>query len=68
LFENLLRLLRLTDLENETFLLELHALLPHGLFEVMNLHDAKVIGLDSSMQGSGNFTQGFVCGYSLIPK
>jgi hypothetical protein len=29
----------------------------------MNLHDAKVIGLDSSMQGSCNFTQGFVCGY-----
>jgi hypothetical protein len=29
----------------------------------MNLHDAKVIGLDSSMQGSGNFAHGFVCGY-----
>jgi hypothetical protein len=63
LFENLLRLLRLTDLENEAFLLELHALLRHGLFEVMNLHDAKVIGLDGSMQGSRNFTHGFVCGY-----
>jgi len=34
-----------------------------GLFEVMNLHDAKVIGLDGSLQGSRSFTHGFVCGY-----
>jgi hypothetical protein len=27
----------------------------------MNMHDAKVIGLDSSMQAAANFTHGFVC-------
>ena len=41
--EHLLRLLRLTDLEDQAFTGELHALLRHGLFEVVNVHDAKVI-------------------------
>ena len=30
---------------------------------VVNLHDAKVIGLDGSLQGNGSFTHGFVSGY-----
>jgi hypothetical protein len=29
----------------------------------VDLHDAKVIGLDGSVQGNGNFTHGFVSGY-----
>jgi hypothetical protein len=56
-------LLRLTDLEDQTFTFETHALLRHGLFEVVNVHDAKVIGLDGSLQGSRSFTHGFVRGY-----
>jgi hypothetical protein len=36
---NLLRLLRLTDLEDQTFTGELRALLRHRLFEVVHLHD-----------------------------
>ena len=59
MIENLLRLLGLTYLEDQTFTFEIHALLRHGLFEVMNLHDAKVIGLDSSLQGTRDFTYGF---------
>src|SRR5674476_454690 len=62
LIENPLRLLRLTDLEDQTFGLELHALLRHGLLEVVDLHDAKVIGLDGSVQGNGSFAHGFVSG------
>jgi hypothetical protein len=62
LVENLLRLLRLTDLEDKALTFELHALLRHGLFEVVNLHDAEVIGLDCSLQGSRSFTHGFVSG------
>ena len=62
LVENLLRLLRLTDLEDQAFTGELHALLHHGLFEVVNLHDAKVIGLNGGLQGSRSFTHRFVGG------
>src|SRR5450755_1498752 len=53
---------RLTDLEDQTFGLELHALLRQGLLEVVDLHDAKVIGLDGSLQGNGGFAHGFVGG------
>ena len=49
--EHLLRLLRLTDLEYQTFVGELYALLRHGLFQVVNLHDAKVIVIDGGLQG-----------------
>jgi hypothetical protein len=63
LVQNLLRLSRLTDLEDQTFTFELDAFLRHGLFEVVNLHDAKVIGLDGSLQGSRSFTHSFVRGY-----
>jgi len=38
----------LTDLEDQTLAGEFHALLRHGLFEVVNLHDAKVIGLNAA--------------------
>ena len=54
--ENLLRLLRLTDLEDQTFVRELDALLRHGFGEVVNLHDTEVIGLDGCVQGSRGFT------------
>jgi hypothetical protein len=30
----------------------------HGFFEVENLHDAKVIGLDGGLQGNRSFTHG----------
>src|SRR5712692_8378715 len=48
LVENLLRFLRLTDLDAQTSTFELHALLRHGLLKVVSLHDAKVLGLDGS--------------------
>src|ERR1039457_283521 len=62
LVENFLRLLGLTDLEDQTFAGELHALLRHGLFEVVNLHDAKMIGLNGGVQGSRSLTHGLVGG------
>ena len=60
LVENLLRLLRLTDLEDQTFTGELHALLRHGLLEVVNLHNAKIIGLNGGLQGSRSLAYRFV--------
>src|SRR5664280_1369152 len=62
LVENFLRLLGLIYLEDQTFAGELHALLRHGLFEVVNRHDAKVIGLNGGVQGSRSFTHGLVGG------
>src|ERR1017187_8536230 len=41
LVENFLRLLGLTDLEDQTFAGELHAILRHGLFDVVNLQVAE---------------------------
>jgi len=52
--------LRLTYLKDQTFMGKLHTLLRHGLFEVVNLHDAKVIGLNGDLQGSCSFIHGFV--------
>jgi hypothetical protein len=62
LVENFFRLLWLTDLEDQTFTGELHALLHHGFFEVVNLHDAEMIGLNGGVQGSRSFTHSLVGG------
>jgi len=62
LVENFLRLLGLADLEDQTFASELHALFRHGFFEVVNLHDAKMIGLNGGVQGSRSFTHGLFGG------
>jgi hypothetical protein len=62
LVENLFRLLRLTNLEDQTFPGKLHAFLRHGLSEVVDLHEAKVIGLDGNLQGRRRFSHGFVSG------
>jgi hypothetical protein len=48
------------DLEDQAFVGERHALLVHGLFEVVNLHDAKVIGLNGGVQSSRGFTHGLL--------
>ncbi|WP_040579574.1 hypothetical protein [Methylobacter tundripaludum] len=45
---------------NKAFGDEFHAFFGHGFFEVMYLHNAKVIGLDGDLQGSGSRTHGFV--------
>ena len=63
MIENLFRLLRLTDLEDQTLSFELHALLRHGLPEVVNLHDTEAIRLDGSLQSRRGFTQRFDRGY-----
>jgi len=47
LIKNLLCLLRLRDLEDKTFTGKLRTLLSPGLFKVMDLHDAEIIGLNS---------------------
>src|ERR1039458_9098624 len=61
--EHFLRLLRLTDLEDQAFTGELDALLRHGLFEIVNLHNAKVIGLNGGRQSSRSAAHGFVGRY-----
>ena len=60
--EHFLRLLRLTDLEDQAFAGKFHTFLCHGFFEVVNLHDAKMISLDGSVQGGRSLAQRFVRG------
>ncbi len=60
--EQLLRLLRLIDLEDRAFTGELYALVRHSLLDVVNLHDAKVICLYGSLQGRRRLTHGYIGG------
>jgi len=41
---------------------ELHTLLDHGLLEIVNLHLAKVMGLNGNLQGRRSFRHGFIGG------
>lgn len=54
--------MRLANLEDPAFAGEFHALLRHGLCEVVNLHPAIVIGLIGGRQGSRRLAYSLVCG------
>jgi len=60
LFKHLFGLLRLADLEDQSFMGELDSLLGHRLFEVVDLHHAEVIGLHSSLEGRSGRGYGFL--------
>jgi hypothetical protein len=60
--ENLFGLLRLTHLKNQAFTDEFDSLFRHRFFEVVDLHDAKTIGLSRDRQCRCDLSYVFVSG------